>query len=321
MPKIKPTGHGGVYEIVNLVNGKRYIGSAAYFGPRWSQHKRELRLNTHHTPHLQHSWNKYGESEFSFRVLEIVPEPTRQRLIDCENKWFKELGYHYNVCPVAGSTLGVKHSATARRNMKNAWKGYWRSHPEAFARREAARMAALNTPEVRVKLGSGKRGVPHTEEHKAHMREKMAGNTNGTANKGRVISQESRQKMRAAKLGTKRSPEAIAKGAAASAIARTGQKRTDEQRARMADAARNRTDANRYVPPAGVRPEHLFSAEVAAKRVAAQTGLKRTPEQCARIADAMRKYTPEEMVIRRRASVKACKDRAKAKRLVDRLAE
>jgi len=288
----------GVYEIVNLVNGKRYIGSAFSFSKRWSKHRLDLSRQEHHSPHLQRSWNKYGATEFSFRVLEVVED--RSTLLQREQFYLNTMAREYNCSGTAGSRQGMTNSPRHRARLK----------------------AAFAKPEVRAKLGSGKRGVPHTEEHKAHMREMMTGRKTGPRlTPNAPISQETRQKMRAAKLGTKRSPEAIAKGAAASAIARTGQKRTDEQRARMADAARNRTDANRYVPPAGVRPEHLFSAEVAAKRVAAQTGLKRTPEQCARIADAKRKYTPEEMVIRRRASVKACKDRAKAKRLVDRLAE
>jgi DNA adenine methylase len=66
---IKPTGNGGIYEIANRVNGKRYIGSAAYFNKRWSQHRHQLRRGTHHCAHLQRAWTKYGESEFVFRVL------------------------------------------------------------------------------------------------------------------------------------------------------------------------------------------------------------------------------------------------------------
>lgn len=287
----------GIYCIRNLVNGKCYVGSSVRFDQRWSIHRLHLRRGIHHSPPLQYAWNKYGEASFKFEVIERVED--KSQLLVREQFYLDTMVREYNCSSTAGSRLGMRNSVASN----------------------LLRAESLNKPEVRAKLGSGKRGVPHTEEHKAHMREMMTGRKTGPRlTPNAPISQETRQKMRAAKLGHSRAPHAP-EVIAASAIARTGQKRTDEQRARMADAARNRTDANRYVPPAGVRPEHLFSAEVAAKRVAAQTGLKRTPEQCARIADAMRKYTPEEMVIRRRASVKACKDRAKAKRLVDRLAE
>jgi predicted GIY-YIG superfamily endonuclease len=44
--KDRPTGNGGIYEIANRVNGKRYIGSAAFFNKRWSQHRGLLRRGT-----------------------------------------------------------------------------------------------------------------------------------------------------------------------------------------------------------------------------------------------------------------------------------
>lgn len=56
----------GIYEIVNTVNGKRYIGSAKKFKIRWSKHVSALRLCKHHSRHLQAAWNKYGEAAFKF---------------------------------------------------------------------------------------------------------------------------------------------------------------------------------------------------------------------------------------------------------------
>ena len=72
----------GIYEIVNLVNGKRYVGSAVSFECRWREHRRQLNADRHHSRHLQRSWNKHGAEAFSFRIIEVC-EPAslmRERL-------------------------------------------------------------------------------------------------------------------------------------------------------------------------------------------------------------------------------------------------
>ena len=52
----------GVYKIVNLVNGKIYIGSTAQsFKKRGVQHYGELVRGIHKNSYLKYSWNKYGE--------------------------------------------------------------------------------------------------------------------------------------------------------------------------------------------------------------------------------------------------------------------
>lgn len=66
----------GIYAIVNTINNKQYIGSAINIKSRWVDHKKRLRKGNHHCKHLQFAWNKYGESAFSFIVLEAESEPT-----------------------------------------------------------------------------------------------------------------------------------------------------------------------------------------------------------------------------------------------------
>ena len=38
----------GVYQIVNLANGKRYVGSARKFRQRWAEHRSMLARGVHH---------------------------------------------------------------------------------------------------------------------------------------------------------------------------------------------------------------------------------------------------------------------------------
>lgn len=60
-----------IYKITNLVNGKFYIGSTkGKLQRRISAHLAKLRYDKHYNIHLQKSWNKYGENNFKFEILE-----------------------------------------------------------------------------------------------------------------------------------------------------------------------------------------------------------------------------------------------------------
>ena len=67
----------GVYKIVNMINGKIYIGSTKDFKDRWNRHLRQLRRGKHHSKHLQRAYDKYGENSFSFEIIEICAEEQR----------------------------------------------------------------------------------------------------------------------------------------------------------------------------------------------------------------------------------------------------
>lgn len=59
-----------IYEIVNLVNGKKYIGQTkGELKVRWSSHKAKLNKGTHGNPHLQNAWGRYGSDAFEMRPI------------------------------------------------------------------------------------------------------------------------------------------------------------------------------------------------------------------------------------------------------------
>lgn len=67
----------GIYSILNMENGKRYIGSSKDIYNRLHEHWFNLKNNKSHNVHLQNAWNKYKEESFIFNVLEYCEEDIR----------------------------------------------------------------------------------------------------------------------------------------------------------------------------------------------------------------------------------------------------
>lgn len=116
---------GGIYKITNIINGKFYIGSSVNLNRRKSRHFEDFRKNIHSNPHFQNAYNKYGEENFIFEVIEYVEDKTM--LIEREQHWldyykpFNEIGY--NMVKNASSCLGVKRSEETRKKMSESKKG------------------------------------------------------------------------------------------------------------------------------------------------------------------------------------------------------
>lgn len=63
---------GGIYKIVNLDNGRLYIGSTSRFKTRAYNHYNRLLNKTHTNTFLLNDFNKCGSEAFAFEVLEVV---------------------------------------------------------------------------------------------------------------------------------------------------------------------------------------------------------------------------------------------------------
>lgn len=124
----------GVYQIRNIVNGRLYIGSAAGtrgLHGRWKVHQRQLISNSHKNKHLQRAWNKHQDASFVFEILEeCLPERCVEReqyyldtvlFANCSDSRFHKLGY--NICRVAGNTLGVTYPDEARAKISSSLIG------------------------------------------------------------------------------------------------------------------------------------------------------------------------------------------------------
>lgn len=98
----------GVYEIRNVVNGHKYIGSSLHVAKRFRLHLNKLRTNQHCNPYLQRAWNKYGESNFVFKPLLYCDKENR---VVYEQMCIDGLHPQYNILLIAGCSVGYISSA------------------------------------------------------------------------------------------------------------------------------------------------------------------------------------------------------------------
>lgn len=164
----------GIYAILNLKNGKVYVGSALSIRGRNYNHLSQLRRGKHCNVYLQRSWDKNQEYNFEFLVLE---ECEASLLIEKEQMWIDNLGtadpdkvYNVGDCAKNGM-LGRTHSEETRKKIS---EGQVNRDPET--RREAAILGARSMQEK-----------GHTAETKARISSKL---------KGRKFSEEWREKLR-----------------------------------------------------------------------------------------------------------------------------
>ena len=83
----------GIYRIKNLVNEKCYYGSSKNIEKRWRRHLNQLRNKTHINCILQNAWNKYGEDNF---IFEIVERCELENIFEVEQKYIDTCG-DYNI--------------------------------------------------------------------------------------------------------------------------------------------------------------------------------------------------------------------------------
>lgn len=107
----------GIYGIINKINGKVYVGQTGErFLRRYWHHQWKLRDNSHDNMYLQNAWNKYGEDNFDYVVLEVVEDSSL--LDELEIKYidyYKKKNLSYNMLLGGGGRRGFKMSENAKR--------------------------------------------------------------------------------------------------------------------------------------------------------------------------------------------------------------
>lgn len=213
----------GIYKIENLINHRVYIGQSITIKNRLNHHRQMLNKNIHFCDHLQKSWNKYGENNFSFEILE---ECSKNELDSREEYWLNYYGgfeseQTYNQRGAGQEThnvpektreklrqanLGKKASkeTIAKRVEKLKGHPYWgRKWTEEEKKRASEKRKGKindvlknmdrNDPFYRQRLSNALKGKKKSKEHSKHISE---------GRKGIVFSEEHKRNISLGKKGT-----------------------------------------------------------------------------------------------------------------------
>lgn len=201
-----------IYMIRNQINNKIYIGSAVNGRKRKNEHFTALRSHKHPNRHLQNAFNKYGEKQFNFEILQIIND--KQNLIEQEQYWMDIYYPEYNIAPKAGSCLGMECSKETKRKISEARNG--KKHSEESNKKLSESLKGrLLSEETKQKMSKFQKGRKHSEKTKRKISEAKKGMLNPMFGKignkhpnfGKKLSKETKQKLSEINKGKKHTEE------------------------------------------------------------------------------------------------------------------
>ena len=208
----------GIYQIQSLYKPERvYIGSATIIKERWNSHLRLLKRGKHYSDKLQRHYNKYGEGDLVFDIIECGDYLDKNHLLSREQGWYIPFEYkntelpYFNNDKIAGSRLGSKATKETRLKQSIAKKGIslppyakgYKFTPEQSKRRSEQQVGEKNhqfdnhgTPETNKKKSESHKGKKHKSETIEKLRK-----INLERDYSPVVSNETRQKLSIANKG------------------------------------------------------------------------------------------------------------------------
>ena len=189
----------GVYKIVNNINSKVYIGQSINIKARWKDHINSLNRKDSRCTLLQRAWNKYGQENFSFEILELCSE---DMLDEIEIRYIDAYDSHNNGYNIEPGGNQYKHlTDDTKKKIGDANRGRIRSEE-----------AKQKMSELRSGKNNAMYGKHHSEESKKKMSDSKKGKSGHAqtdyqkecarlANLGKDVSQETRRKLSEANKG------------------------------------------------------------------------------------------------------------------------
>jgi group I intron endonuclease len=145
----------GIYKITNIVDNKIYIGCASNIRTRKNGHWYDLRSNYHKNSYLQNAWNKYGEVNFKFELIELcnvkLLHEKEHFWVDYYNCLDRTIGYNLKPTDPNGCSI---HSEETKEKLRQANKGQKPTQKciEAVKTYNASEKGIKNFAKARAKL-------------------------------------------------------------------------------------------------------------------------------------------------------------------------
>lgn len=154
----------GVYKITNKINNKFYIGSSNdIINTRWKWHKSCLKNNTHTNIHLQRAYNKYGNENFIYEIIEetLDAKNKEQYYIDL----LKPYIYGYNIAKdVNFPTKNYKFNKKTKKIMRKKRIEWWENDEN---RKNI--LDVFKTEKSRKKRSESLKGKPKSKTHRENL--------------------------------------------------------------------------------------------------------------------------------------------------------
>ena len=172
------SNNAGIYKIINLVDGKLYIGSSVRLRQRKHHHFSDLGKDKHSNNHLQNAYNKYGKDNFKWEVIEYVEFneekavlkinllEREQYYLDLFKCYDDSLGY--NILAIAGSRLGDRHTKETKKRIGDFNRGKKRTEEQIKLLSESHKGIKLSKESIDKRTES-REGYQHSEKTKEKM--------------------------------------------------------------------------------------------------------------------------------------------------------
>jgi hypothetical protein len=199
-----------VYMILNLINGKIYIGKTCNSNKRWVDHQSDARSHTKNRKYPIHcAMAKYGIENFNFTPFHWFEK--EDDAFGAERYWIRHFQSKnprcgYNVTDGGEGASGVIFTEERKTKISISLTGKKKS-PETVEKQAAKLRGIPRPPEVRAKISASHIGLTHTEESKRKISKGKKGQvpTNieqlRAINTGKPLSEEHRNKISKAKKG------------------------------------------------------------------------------------------------------------------------
>jgi len=247
----------GIYKILNNITNDVYIGQSKNLNQREKIHFSVLKRRKHENPYLQNAFDKYGEKNFIFEIIQEL-ENDQEQLNLMEIYWiayynsFKDDGGGYNLTR-GGDCIILSEDTKKRMSISKKgiipWNTGLKTSESTKRKQSLATKGVPKSEETRKKMSIAQTGRKYSEEQNKRNSERQKGekhwnfgghhseetkNKIGEGNKGKIISEESKQKISIANSGKYPSEETKQK----MSESQTGRTHSEETKQKMSESGK-----------------------------------------------------------------------------------